>query len=830
MGGAVSATKDQLQDTQKIDLFDEFVGSAQQEKADFNPPAQTNEEKLQFFNDLAPQFETFAKSVGFTDALMKNMNDQYKRMSGEFISENQQMKKVSASQMYREKNGKMEKVVMAGTGRKDGSAPQWRYQPGDPINYQTGKTAFTVRKSLGCGAFGEVHVVWSEVQQRERAMKCTKFDSMTRDMRISMFRPMCDEALLGVKLQHHANIISLRFIKVAGDEFLVIMDLIDGASELQDSYQENIVWDSIDGGRSNWTTPPTVKITSTMAMLWYQLCNAMDHLHSKNIMHCDVKPENALVNTKDLHLYLFDMGLAREGFMKDTQVGGETKSVLTVECDGCTPAYCGPEVLNLFEKFTDGMTVQARKQIQQDCPIDVTCHDLWASALTIFQAVYTTRDGVWVRGDEGPAVLQKYWKAQTAKAAMGKELKEWTVEEVKAAVDSWDIKAKSKPKVMAALEKNSVDGAYLAGISVKADLKTMKGLNVGSRTEFWKEFRPYIALPFDESLYKVFQKTMAPTTAERYPSAAAIMEDLLPIVEMAADMNLVEQIPKRAKEAMGENTQKIILVNIGNALSNHGYYTAAKETYERVLSMQADRPTALKGWATTLSSCQIWNDESESNELCEAGVDYILKKAKEEMNGDLTAKELGQSYNCLWALCTGNGQHAKVVVDFPGFMEGLPKVLDACIAKSSPLTALMCIGVSGSVCVKAPDRRNIMVKVGVPDRIPQLLKTYASNNHINIQTSIVMMDLAQDDALQQILTDNGALQQLIDNWRTYHMDDLVVCYTMPDKLFNFTFNGTDEKLKEWGVADLTRTAMEKYPDSAPMQKFGSSLLGRLPEG
>jgi hypothetical protein len=130
MGGAVSATKDKLKDEQKIDLFDELVDTARKVKSDFRPPANTNEEKLQYFNDLAPTFETFAKSVGFSDSLMKSMDENYKRRSQKLMDENTQVKKVSAFQMFREKNGKLEKVVMEGMGRKAG-AREWRYKPGD---------------------------------------------------------------------------------------------------------------------------------------------------------------------------------------------------------------------------------------------------------------------------------------------------------------------------------------------------------------------------------------------------------------------------------------------------------------------------------------------------------------------------------------------------------------------------------------------------------------------------------------------------------------------------------------------------------------------------
>jgi hypothetical protein len=38
--------------------------------------------------------------------------------------------------MYKIENGKVKKVVLEGTGRKDASDSKWRYKPGDAIKYQ----------------------------------------------------------------------------------------------------------------------------------------------------------------------------------------------------------------------------------------------------------------------------------------------------------------------------------------------------------------------------------------------------------------------------------------------------------------------------------------------------------------------------------------------------------------------------------------------------------------------------------------------------------------------------------------------------------------------
>jgi serine/threonine protein kinase len=175
-------------------------------------------------------------------------------------------------------------IPSAGTNPSDVGGARKQYRKGDTVKYQNGKTAYTVRALLGCGAFGEVYLVWSEVQQKLRAMKCTKFGKMTLEERRARFQPMCEEAFIMMELRHHPNIISIRFVKVSGLEFLVIMDLIHGSRELSEAYQSGSIWDPLD------KRPPSLKTisqtTSLLSLLWLQLAHAMDHLHGKHIMVC----------------------------------------------------------------------------------------------------------------------------------------------------------------------------------------------------------------------------------------------------------------------------------------------------------------------------------------------------------------------------------------------------------------------------------------------------------------------------------------------------------------------------------------------------------------
>jgi hypothetical protein len=201
--------------------------------------------------------------------------------NSEISSENQS---ASSSHTVNSERGKTMPIPSAGIKPADVGGTREQYRKGDIVKYQNGKTAYTVRALLGCGAFGEVYLVWSEVQQKLRAMKCTKFGDMSLEERRARFQPMCEEAFIMMELGHHPNTISIRFVKVSGLEFLVIMDLIYGSHELSEAYQSGSIWDPLD------KRPPSLKTisqtTSLLSLLWLQLAHAMDHLHGKHIMVC----------------------------------------------------------------------------------------------------------------------------------------------------------------------------------------------------------------------------------------------------------------------------------------------------------------------------------------------------------------------------------------------------------------------------------------------------------------------------------------------------------------------------------------------------------------
>jgi hypothetical protein len=127
-----------------------------------------------------------------------------------------------ASHMFRDCYGRTERSVIQNT--EDSRANKWRYKAGDTIPHYLGEVAFTVLRPLGAGTFGEVHVVRDEgirydpmsnnlqqpIPKAELAMKCTKFETMSRENRIALFRPLCEEAILMSKIQEHPHLLVLR--------------------------------------------------------------------------------------------------------------------------------------------------------------------------------------------------------------------------------------------------------------------------------------------------------------------------------------------------------------------------------------------------------------------------------------------------------------------------------------------------------------------------------------------------------------------------------------------------------------------------------------------
>lgn len=168
-------------------------------------------------------------------------------------------------------------------------------QKGDLLN---GK--YRVERVLGSGAQGSVFV-------------CTNIE-LGNTWAAKYFNGSLNEKDILVKLNHNC--------------LPKISDLFhdEGGSYIIESYVEGLSMDSY--------LKINDQVSEDMVIDWMiQLCDALNYIHSKNILHMDIKPHNVIV-TEDNQAILIDFGIA-------THINDKNSESYKVY--GYSPVYCSPE-------------------------------------------------------------------------------------------------------------------------------------------------------------------------------------------------------------------------------------------------------------------------------------------------------------------------------------------------------------------------------------------------------------------------------------------------------------------------------------------------------
>lgn len=141
---------------------------------------------------------------------------------------------------------------------------------------------------LGEGTYGSVYKVQHRTTGEVYALK--KITRMTEEEGVPV--NAIREAVLLKKL-HHKNVIKVKEVRynVQTGKIYFLMECLD--YDLRSFMEKRAL--------------PLAMIKS----LAYQLLSGLDYLHSQNILHRDVKPQNLLVNASTGVLKICDFGLAR---------------------------------------------------------------------------------------------------------------------------------------------------------------------------------------------------------------------------------------------------------------------------------------------------------------------------------------------------------------------------------------------------------------------------------------------------------------------------------------------------------------------------------------
>lgn len=212
---------------------------------------------------------------------------------------------------------------------------------------------YRIIKLIGEGSGGEVYKVWDNTRSTYLALKLLKPKWNDYPEFLESF---LDEAKSLSNLQH-PNIVRFYELVAAGELTFFLMDYVDGIT-LRSLIRE---------ARTSFTLEKTISIITP-------ICQALHYAHQNQIVHCDIKPENILID-RNGNVFLTDFGIA---FQKDNL----NQYLLSAG----TPAYISPEQVRgeevgpytdvyslgivLYEMFTLVKPFQGLS-----CPKDVSKND-----------------------------------------------------------------------------------------------------------------------------------------------------------------------------------------------------------------------------------------------------------------------------------------------------------------------------------------------------------------------------------------------------------------------------------------------------------------------
>ena len=147
---------------------------------------------------------------------------------------------------------------------------------------------------LGMGGFGSVWAYWDNEESRTVAVKVLPeiiYESQWDDL-VHKF----DNLKARIGEEQGQGIVRIYDLKRDGNRPYMIMEYIDGKN--------------LEEIRQNW--PKKRFEWSYIKPILLQIATALDHVHAINIVHCDVKPANIMLDSECTHAKLLDFDISQE--------------------------------------------------------------------------------------------------------------------------------------------------------------------------------------------------------------------------------------------------------------------------------------------------------------------------------------------------------------------------------------------------------------------------------------------------------------------------------------------------------------------------------------
>ncbi|MBI5245276.1 MAG: SUMF1/EgtB/PvdO family nonheme iron enzyme [Elusimicrobia bacterium] len=203
---------------------------------------------------------------------------------------------------------------------------------------------YEVRSVLGEGGFGSVHKVFHRGWELELAVKSPREDKVSNRRALERF---VQEANTWVGLGLHPHITTCFFVRIIGGLPRIFIEYMEG------------------GSLSDWLHSRKVGDAKTALDIAIQIARAMEHAHSRGLVHRDLKPGNCLMTPGGM-LKVTDFGLAKVGeeeeeSAEDLPKGAKIARVKEATQTGRlgTPEYMAPEQWYQAGKATGAADVWA---------------------------------------------------------------------------------------------------------------------------------------------------------------------------------------------------------------------------------------------------------------------------------------------------------------------------------------------------------------------------------------------------------------------------------------------------------------------------------------
>jgi eukaryotic-like serine/threonine-protein kinase len=147
---------------------------------------------------------------------------------------------------------------------------------------------FWLQRMIGAGTMGKVYEACQHSSNRAVAVKFLRKSLLHRPHLVERF---INESRIVARLRH-PNIVGVHGLgRTPGGSYFIVMDLVRGPN-------------LVDLGKRR-------AISIGEAIRWtIETCVALEHAHSKGVIHCDLKPANLLLD-EDSGIRVTDFGLAR---------------------------------------------------------------------------------------------------------------------------------------------------------------------------------------------------------------------------------------------------------------------------------------------------------------------------------------------------------------------------------------------------------------------------------------------------------------------------------------------------------------------------------------